>query len=139
MNNNTKLKTLPYVSLAFAATGTVILNFILPSYPNIFIWMEFIYLTYNINQRYLQGLYINNVNETVEHYKKEKEEAESAGPEEIKAKFIALCDKRINEAPTLITSFLGERRNFTMFAIFTIYGILNSTGLIKWLLSFIGW
>ena len=85
MNNNTKLKTLPYVSLAFAATGTLILNFILPSYPNIFIWMEFIYLTYNINQRYLQGLYINNVNETVEHYKKEKEEAESAGPEEIKA------------------------------------------------------
>ncbi len=139
MNNNTKLKALPYVSLAFAATGTLILNFILPSHPNIFIWMELIYLTYNINQRYLQGLYINNVNETVEYYKKEKEEAETAELEKVKAKYIALCDKRIKESPTLIISFLGEKRNFTMFAIFTTYGILNSTGFIKWLLSFIGW
>ena len=139
MNNNTKLKILPYVSLAFAATGTLILNFILPSHPNIFIWMEFIYLTYNINQYYLQGLYIDSAESSIKKFKLKRKEIAAMSIKELRAECAKLCDEQIEQSQTLITSFLGEKRNFTMFAIFTIYGILNSTGLIKWLFSFIGW
>jgi len=139
MNNNTKLKTLPYVSLAFAATGTLILNFILPSYPNIFLWMEFIYLTYNINQYYLQGLYIDSAKSSIENFKLKRKKALSMNIKELRAEYTKLCDEQIEKSQVLTASFLGEKRNFTMFAIFTTYGILNSAGLIEWLLSFIGW
>ena len=138
MNNNTKLKILPYVSLAFAATGTLILNFMLPSYPNIFIWMEFIYLTYNVNQYYLQGLYIDSAQSSIENFRLKRKKVSSMDIKELRVEYAKLCDEQIEKSQVLTTSFLGEKRNFTMFAMFTIYGILNSTGLSKWLLSFIG-